>query len=69
MLSAILLSLSLPVIIFTIVIYDYNTQCKIADPILLLKIPWGTRKNSPANYPQFGYALSKWFCSHGLDLD
>jgi hypothetical protein len=40
-------------------IYD----AKLHDPILLLKIPMGTRKNSSENYQQFGHALSKSFAS------
>jgi hypothetical protein len=35
----------------------------LQDPILLLKIPMGTRNNFSKNYRKFGHALSKRFAS------
>jgi hypothetical protein len=67
MLSTILFSLS--VIIFynnsNIIIINTDDE-RLQDPILLLKIPMGTRNNFSENYRQFGHALSKRFASHGL---
>jgi hypothetical protein len=68
MLSTILFSLflSLPVIIFTMtIIYNMpitnNYDARHQYPILLPKIPMGTRKDFSENYGQFGPALSKRF--------
>jgi hypothetical protein len=36
------------------------------DPVLLLKIPMGTRKNFSENYRKFGHARSKSFASPAL---
>jgi hypothetical protein len=40
-----------------------NNDVRFQDPILLLKIPIGTRKNFSENYRQFRNALSKKFAS------
>jgi hypothetical protein len=44
-----------------------NDDARLQDPILLLKIPMGTRKNYSENYGQFGHALSKRFASPGVE--
>jgi hypothetical protein len=58
--------LSLPVIIVTtttIIMIDYiiiiNNDERLQDPILLLKIPKGMKKNFSENYRQFGHVLSQ----------
>jgi hypothetical protein len=52
----------LPTILFSLPV---NGEARLQDPILLLKIHMGTRKNFPENYRQFGYALTKRFASLG----
>jgi hypothetical protein len=36
-----------------------NNDERLQDPILLLKIPMGLRKNFSENYQQFGHVLSQ----------
>jgi hypothetical protein len=45
-----------------------NDNERLQDPILLLKIPMGTRKNFSENYRKFGHSLSRMFASPGLEL-
>jgi hypothetical protein len=47
------------------VINDDNAR--LQDPILLLKILMGTRKNFSENYGQFEHALSESFASPALE--
>jgi hypothetical protein len=54
-----------PIIIYNAIKIN-NDDARLQDPILMLKIPMGKRKNVSENYRQFGHAISKRFISPGL---
>jgi hypothetical protein len=54
-----------PITIYSIILIN-NSDERLHDPILLLKISMGTRTNVSENYRQFGHILSKKFFSLGV---